>query len=173
MRTYYHMDCLNCEIFLEEEDIQAVPESGRADEACAFIADKAYIKKQFRDIPFVRLRKAAATIFDNPDIPDRKTAIMFFIWHAALCIKEQRYERHGERRTKTCADGFVWLLVSHEQARKLWKADAIPLYRLYEDDSESLIETEEGLEETINGNYPIGIEVEFIPVLGNAIQMCK
>ena len=32
MKSYYYMDCLHREIFLEEEDIQAVPESGRADE---------------------------------------------------------------------------------------------------------------------------------------------
>jgi len=29
MRTYYYLDYLHREIFLEEEDIQAVPASGR------------------------------------------------------------------------------------------------------------------------------------------------
>ena len=38
MKSYYYMDCLHREIFLEEEDIQAVPESGRADKACSAIA---------------------------------------------------------------------------------------------------------------------------------------
>ena len=171
MKSYYYLDYLHREIFLKEEDIQAVPEGGRADEACAAIAAKTYIKKQFRDVPFGELKEAAEALYDNPDIPDRKAALMFFIWSAALNIKEQRYERHGERKTKTCADGFVWLLVSYEQARKLWKADAIPLYRLREDDSESLIETEKELEETIRGGIPIGIEVEFISVLADAARM--
>ena len=43
MKSYYYMDCLHREIFLEEEDIQAVPESGRADEACSAIAEKPYV----------------------------------------------------------------------------------------------------------------------------------
>lgn len=124
METYY-VDYLYCEIYLKEEDIQAVPESGRADEACFAIADKAYIKKK-------------------------------------------RYEHHGEREFKVCVDGFVWLLVNHEQARKLLRMEAIPLYRLYEDDSESLIETEEYLEETIRRGYRIGIEMGFVSAIGQA-----
>ena len=41
MKSYYYLDYLHREIFLEEEDIQAVPESGRADEACSAIAGSA------------------------------------------------------------------------------------------------------------------------------------
>ncbi|MCS3085363.1 hypothetical protein NXW09_29180 [Bacteroides ovatus] len=33
MKSYYYLDYLHREIFLEEEDIQTVPESGRADDA--------------------------------------------------------------------------------------------------------------------------------------------
>ena len=47
MKSYYYMDCLHREIFLEEEDIQAVPESGRADKACSAIAGKPYVVEQF------------------------------------------------------------------------------------------------------------------------------
>lgn len=70
-----------------------------------------------------------------------------------------------EHRTKICADGFFWLVVDHEQARKLYKADAISLYTLYNDESEALIESEEKLEETIEKGLQIGIEVGFISKL--------
>ena len=42
MKSYYYLDYLHREIFLEEEDIQTVPESGRADDACSAIAEKPY-----------------------------------------------------------------------------------------------------------------------------------
>lgn len=70
-----------------------------------------------------------------------------------------------EQKTKICADGFVWLVVDHEQARKLYKADAISLYTLYNDESEALIESEEKLEEAIEKGLEIGIEVGFLSKL--------
>ena len=63
-----------------------------------------------------------------------------------------------EHRTKICADGFFWLVVDHEQARKLYKADAISLYTLYNDESEALIESEEKLEETIEKGYRLELK---------------
>lgn len=73
-----------------------------------------------------------------------------------------------EQKTKICADGFVWLVVEHEQARKLYKADAISLYTLYNDESEALIESEEKLEETIEKGLQTGIEVGFLSDLSAA-----
>lgn len=73
-----------------------------------------------------------------------------------------------KQKTKICADGFVWLVVEHEQARKLYKADAISLYTLYNDESEALIESEEKLEETIEKGLQIGIEVGFLSDLSAA-----
>lgn len=70
-----------------------------------------------------------------------------------------------EQKTKTDADGFVWLVVGREQARKLYKADAISLYTLYNDGSEALIESEEDLEGAIEKGLQIGIEVDFISKL--------
>jgi hypothetical protein len=70
-----------------------------------------------------------------------------------------------EQKTKICADGFVWLVVEHEQARKLYKTDAISLYTLYNDESEALIESEEKLEETIEKGLQTGIEVGFLSEL--------
>lgn len=167
----YYLDNLHREISLKEEDIQAVPESGRADEACAAIADKAYIKKQFRDVPFTGLKKAAKALFDNPEIRSRNDALMFFVWSAALNIKERRYGRHGECGTKVCPDGFVWLLVPERKALELFNAEAFTLCRLYPDDSEAEIETQQELEETIERGYQIGIGVGFLSTMAFAARM--
>ena len=167
----YNLDYLHRDISLKEEDIQSVPESGRADEACAAIADKEYIKKQFRGVSFAELKNAAQAMFDNPEIRSRKDALMFFIWFAALNIKEQRYEYHGECKTKVCADGFVWLLVPEKRAPELFNAEVFTLYRLYPDDSESAIETIEDLEKAIEQGDQIGIEVGFISTIASAARM--
>lgn len=53
----------------------------------------------------------------------------------------------------------------------LWEADVFSLYRLYADDSESLIESEAELESTIKGGYQIGIEVGFASVMDHAARM--
>lgn len=167
----YNLDYLHRDISLKEEDIQAVPESGRADEACAAIADKEYIKKQFRDVSFAELKNAAQAMFDNPEIRSRKDALMFFIWFAVLNIKEQRYKYHGECKTKVCADGFVWLLVPGKRALELFNAEVFTLCRLYPDDSESEIETLQDLEETIERGYQIGIGVGFLSTMAFAARM--
>ena len=71
MKSYYYMDCLHREIFLEEEDIQAVPESGRADEACSAIAGKPYVVEQFMADSFRTLKDAASHLCDSPDVKSR------------------------------------------------------------------------------------------------------
>ena len=76
-----------------------------------------------------------------------------------------------EQKIKICPDGFVWLVVGHEQARKLYKADAISLFTLYSDDSEVMIESEEKLEEAVGKGLQIGIEVGFIPKLSTINEM--
>lgn len=58
MKSYYYLDYLHREIFLFEKDIQAVPESGRADEACSAIAGKPYVREQFMAVPFRELKEA-------------------------------------------------------------------------------------------------------------------
>ncbi|MCO7112309.1 hypothetical protein NIB75_06405 [Bacteroides uniformis] len=71
-------------------------------------------------------------------LKSRHDALMYIVWTAALDIRERRTLRHGEAAVKvTREDGFVWLLVPAENARKLWEADVFALYRLYADDSES------------------------------------
>ena len=172
MKSYYYLDYLHREIFLEEEDIQTVPESGRADDACSAIAEKPYVVEQFMADSFRTLKDVASRLCDSPDIKSRHDALMYIVWRVALDIKEWRTLSHSEAAVKvTREDGFVWLLVSAENARKLWEADVFSLYRLYADDSESLIESEAELESTIKGGYQIGIEVGFASVMDHAARM--
>ena len=172
MKSYYYQECLHREIFLEEEDIQAVPESGRADEACSAIAEKPYVMEQFMADSFQTLKDVVGRLCDSPDIKSRHDALMYIVWMAALDIKERRSMRHGEATVKvTREDGFVWLLVSAENARKLWAANAFTLYRLYDDDSESMIESETDLELTIESGNQIGIEVGFASVMNHDAQL--
>ncbi len=90
MKSYYYLDYLHKEVFLEEEDIQAVPESGGADEACAVIADKMYMTQQFQADSFKVLKDAVCALCDSPQIRSRHDALMYIVWIVALSIKEER-----------------------------------------------------------------------------------
>jgi len=167
MESYY-IDYLYREISLKEEDIEAVPKMGQADDVCSIIADKKYIIRQFKDVSFKTLKDTVCKLCDEPEIKSRKAALMYLVWLAALDIKEKRFLSHGSPKTKVFADGFVWLIISNEQARQLWKTEAFSLYTLYDDDSESMIETEEDLENSIRRASLIGIEVGFLSQLLNS-----
>ncbi|HJC16854.1 MAG TPA: hypothetical protein H9937_02655 [Candidatus Alistipes stercorigallinarum] len=172
MKTCYYLEELHKEILLEEEDIQAVPESGRADEACDAIAAKDYIVRQFQADSFESLRQAVCRICDSPRIRSRHEALMYIVWMAALDIKERRVLRHTEAEVKiTREDGFVWLIVPREKVRGLWETGTFTLYRLYADDSEAEIENKEQLEETLERGYSVGIEVGFVATMGYAARM--
>lgn len=174
MKSYYYLDYLHREINLEEEDIQAIPESGRADETCAAIAEKLYVQQQFQADSFKVLKDTVCRLCGSPTIHSRHDALMYIVWIAALDIKERRNMRHTEADIKiTSDDGFVWLLVPAEKARKLWQTEVFSLYRLYSDDSEVAIETEQDLEDTLTKGYRIGIEVGFIPTMEYVGRLLK
>lgn len=170
--SIYYIDYLHQEMALREEDVEAVPQGGSADEACSVIADKPYIKKQFKDIPYSKLKETVCKLCDEPEIKSRKDALMYLVWLAALDIKEERCISRGDPKTKVLADGFVWLIISNKQARQLWEAEAFTLYTLYDDGSESMIETERDLENGIRQSRPIGIEVGFLSKLSNSSKIC-
>lgn len=90
METYY-IDYLYREISLEDEDIETVPEIGQADDACSIIAEKKYVKEQFKDVSFPLLKDTVCKLCDEPNIKTRKDAIMFLVWLAALDIKEHQF----------------------------------------------------------------------------------
>ena len=62
---------------------------------------------------------------------------------------------------KKTADGFVWLLVT-EKAKEIWNSGLFSLFILYEDDSESLIEDFDDLDNALANGLSIGIEVGFV-----------
>jgi hypothetical protein len=59
---------------------------------------------------------------------------------------------------KVTVDGFVWLLVN-DKAKEIWNNGLFELFILHEDDSESLVESWEQLDEAISNALSIGIEV--------------
>jgi hypothetical protein len=60
--------------------------------------------------------------------------------------------------TRTLKDGFVYLLVT-DKAKDVYASGVFELYALYEDDSESLIESHEQLNEALEQGLDIGIGV--------------
>lgn len=66
-------------------------------------------------------------------------------------------------------DGFVYKVVNGDKARQIFDLNLFELYILWEDDSESLIETHKILNEAIEDGYVIGIEVGNIK---NAVKSC-
>ena len=66
-------------------------------------------------------------------------------------------------------DNFVWLDITNKMKKahneikrwEIWQGNEI--YALHDDDSESLIESQEELEEAINLGLKIGIEVGHLP----------
>lgn len=56
-------------------------------------------------------------------------------------------------------DGFVYKVVSGEKARQIFDLNLFELYILWDDNSESLIDSEARLQEAIRFAYEIGIAV--------------
>ena len=72
MKSYYYLDYLHREIFLEEEDIQTVPESGRADDACSAIAEKPYVVEQFMADSFRTLKDVDLLVKTGAETPQKQ-----------------------------------------------------------------------------------------------------
>jgi hypothetical protein len=64
------------------------------------------------------------------------------------------------KTTKTMKDGFVYLLVTGK-AKEIYTSEIFELFALYDDDSESLIESHEQLNEALEQGLDIGISVGF------------
>lgn len=62
---------------------------------------------------------------------------------------------------KITADNFVWLLVT-EKAKDIWNSGLFELYIIHEDDSESLVDSFEDLDEALSNGLSIGIEVGYL-----------
>jgi len=62
---------------------------------------------------------------------------------------------------KVTSDGYVWCIVTYA-AKELFSSGALSIYALHDDESETLIETHEQLQEALDGGTPIGIDVGFL-----------
>ena len=60
---------------------------------------------------------------------------------------------------KVMNDGFIYKLVSGEKAKDIFALELFELYVVYEDDSESEIESQKDLNEALENGYDIGIAV--------------
>lgn len=64
-------------------------------------------------------------------------------------------------KTKVTSDGYVWCIVTYA-AKELFSSGALSIYALHDDESETLIETHEQLEQALASDTPIGIDVGFL-----------
>lgn len=62
---------------------------------------------------------------------------------------------------KITKDGFIWLIVT-DRAKEIMSSGIFELYELMDDDSESLIQTHDTLNDCLGRGCDIGIEVGFI-----------
>jgi hypothetical protein len=60
---------------------------------------------------------------------------------------------------KVMNDGFIYKLVSGEKAKDIFALGLFELYVVYDDDSESQIESQKDLDEALENGYDIGIAV--------------
>lgn len=100
VRKGYYLDYLYLEIELYQSDIEKVPISGCADNVCAELADKPYIKRQFIGYTFERLKDAVCKLCDEPEVKTRQDAIMYIVWFTALSLQEEVQESENETNNK-------------------------------------------------------------------------
>lgn len=70
-------------------------------------------------------------------------------------------------KVKITKDGFVWRLLDHEDAKLMFCMGHEEVYVLYNDESESLVESEIDIERGIEAGCQFGLEVGFINNLKN------
>lgn len=87
-------------------------------------------------------------------------ATVGFLLSVFLCSFKKVHYHTSDRKIVKDEDGldYVWLLVG-DKAREVWNSGIFDLYILWDDDSESMIESHEDLEKAICNGYDIGIEV--------------
>ena len=66
-------------------------------------------------------------------------------------------------------DEFIWKVINADYARKIYNLNVEPVYRLYEDDSESLVEDVSEISE--DGVY--GIEIGFLKDIKSLAYISK
>jgi len=64
-------------------------------------------------------------------------------------------------------DGFVWLIVT-DSAKELWSSGALTIYRLYDDGTESRIESYDDINDALENGEDIGVEIGSLSGLNDA-----
>jgi len=68
---------------------------------------------------------------------------------------------------KITKDGFVWLIVT-DVAEKMYYSNSMQVYCLYEDGTESLIQSHRDLDAALSSGNDIGVEIASIQALNDA-----
>lgn len=64
-------------------------------------------------------------------------------------------------KIKITKDGFMWLLLSNDAALSAWEQGSVQLFALYNDESESSINSMQELDRALRCDIPIGVELGF------------
>lgn len=62
-------------------------------------------------------------------------------------------------RIKVCNDGFMWFVLSKEQALALWIEGSTEIYKLYDDETEGMCDS---IEDLISHNGDFGLDIGFV-----------
>tara|TARA_R110000803_G_scaffold56959_3_gene114667 strand:+ start:9845 stop:10147 length:303 start_codon:yes stop_codon:yes gene_type:complete len=65
-------------------------------------------------------------------------------------------------KIKTMSDGYNFFTITKEQAERVYKAEAFSLYAIFDDDSESLLESLDEIVEAFDMGVDVGIEIGHI-----------
>ena len=80
-----------------------------------------------------------------------------------VCLKEKQIILNvlseNIMKTRVCKDGFMWFVLSMEQALALWIEGSTEIYKLYDDETEGACEC---VEEIVSHNGDFGIELGFV-----------
>lgn len=63
---------------------------------------------------------------------------------------------------KEVRDGFIWFVVSQEQAEKIFINEIFDIYKLYSDGSEALIEDLYEIKDAFDKGFKVAIEIGFL-----------
>ncbi len=101
--------------------------------------------------------------FDDITSIDKQIAVYETIYdhQEQLQYFELDWDDYFKAKRVMCENGaFIWRILSPDEARHLWyNSKGMELYQLYDDDSESMIESTETLDDCIQNNYDIGVAV--------------
>lgn len=81
----------NCDLSLTSRDVNLIAQSGRNDDAVAFVKSKRYVKRQLKQIDPVSLSKELREhgAWDDEQLQDHEENLTRWIWMSAWDISER------------------------------------------------------------------------------------